>query len=38
MRFCGDILAVAATFVSSDTEVRDMVERLRRALRAVPAI
>jgi beta-alanine--pyruvate transaminase len=37
VRFSGDILAVAPPFISSDTEVRDMVERLRRALRAVPA-
>jgi beta-alanine--pyruvate transaminase len=37
VRSSGDILAVAPPFISSDTEVRDMVERLRRALRAVPA-
>jgi beta-alanine--pyruvate transaminase len=37
VRFSGDTLAVAPPFISSDTEVRDMVERLRRALRAVPA-
>ena len=37
VRFSGDTLAVAPPFISSDTEVRDMVERLLRALRAVPA-
>jgi beta-alanine--pyruvate transaminase len=36
LRFSGDILAVAPPFISSETEVRDMVERLRRVLRAVP--
>ncbi len=37
VRFSGDILEVAPPFISTETEVRDMVEGLRRALRAVPA-
>jgi beta-alanine--pyruvate transaminase len=36
VRFSGDTLAVAPPFISSETEVRDMVGRLRRALRAIP--
>lgn len=35
-RFTGDILAVAPPFVSSEEDVREMVEGLRRALRATP--
>jgi beta-alanine--pyruvate transaminase len=37
VRFSGDTLAVAPPFISTETEVRDMVGRLRRALHAVPA-
>jgi beta-alanine--pyruvate transaminase len=37
VRFAGDTLAFAPPFVSSTTEVEDMIEGLRRALRAVPA-
>lgn len=36
-RFTGDILAFAPPFVSTETEVTDMVEGVRRALRATPA-
>ena len=36
LRFTGDILAVAPPFISSAAEVEEMVEGLRRALRAVP--
>ena len=36
VRFGGETLAVAPPFVSSVAEVEDMVEGLRRALRAVP--
>jgi beta-alanine--pyruvate transaminase len=38
VRFSGDTLAVAPPFISTETEVRDMVGRLRRALRAIPVI
>jgi beta-alanine--pyruvate transaminase len=37
VRFSGDTLAVAPPFISTETEVRDMVGRLRRALHATPA-
>jgi beta-alanine--pyruvate transaminase len=37
VRFSGDTLAVAPPFVSTTAEVENMVEGLRRALRAVPA-
>jgi beta-alanine--pyruvate transaminase len=37
VRFSGDTLAVAPPFIATETEVRDMVGRLRRALHAVPA-
>jgi len=37
IRFSGDILAVAPPFISTETEVKDMVEGMRRALRALPA-
>jgi beta-alanine--pyruvate transaminase len=37
VRFSGDILALAPPFISTDTQVTDMVESLRRALRAIPA-
>ena len=36
VRFSGDTLALAPPFVSSTTEIEDMVEGVRRALRAVP--
>jgi beta-alanine--pyruvate transaminase len=36
LRFTGDILAVAPPFISSAAEVEEMVEGMRRALRAVP--
>jgi len=36
-RFTGDILAVAPPFVSTEAEIHEMVEGLRRALRATPA-
>jgi beta-alanine--pyruvate transaminase len=36
VRFSGDTLALAPPFISTETEVRDMVGRLRRALRAIP--
>jgi len=36
VRFSGDILAVAPPFISSEEEVRSMIEGLRRALRAIP--
>ena len=36
VRFSGDILAVAPPFVATKEQVLDMVEGLRRALRAVP--
>jgi beta-alanine--pyruvate transaminase len=36
VRFSGDILAVAPPFITTEEEVRSMVEGLRRALRAVP--
>lgn len=37
VRFSGDILALAPPFISTETEVRDMVESLRRALRTIAA-
>jgi len=36
VRFTGDILAVAPPFISTVAEVEEMVEGIRRALRAVP--
>jgi beta-alanine--pyruvate transaminase len=37
LRFTGDILAVAPPFISTEAEVLEMVEGIRRALRAVAA-
>ena len=36
-RFSGDSLALAPPFISTETQVTDMVEGIRRALRATPA-
>jgi beta-alanine--pyruvate transaminase len=37
VRFSGEILAMAPPFISSAAEVENMVESLRRVLRAMPA-
>jgi beta-alanine--pyruvate transaminase len=36
VRFSGDSIAVAPPFICGENDIRDMVEGLRRALRAVP--
>jgi beta-alanine--pyruvate transaminase len=36
VRFSGDAIAVAPPFICSENDILDMVEGLRRALRAVP--
>jgi adenosylmethionine-8-amino-7-oxononanoate aminotransferase len=33
----GDIISLAPPFISSEDEVRAMIESLRRTLRAIPA-
>ena len=35
-RFTGDIIALAPPFISSESEVHEMIEGIRRALRATP--
>jgi beta-alanine--pyruvate transaminase len=37
LRVTGDIISLAPPFISSEDEVRAMIESLRRTLRAIPA-